>query len=64
MNRADILKEYVYNLTYLNPCFPTIFMHLSILCPPGVGINGALERGPFLIGGNLTNLWNSGPGYI
>jgi len=35
-------------------------MHLSIFCTPGVGggIHGAVDRRPFLAGGNLTNLWN------
>ena len=39
-------------------------MHLSIFCPPGgaAGIHGALDRRPFLTGGNLINLWNPGPG--
>jgi len=26
------------------------------------GIHGALDRRPFLTGGNLINLWNPGPG--
>jgi len=43
-----------------------LIMHLSIFCPPGVGggagIHGALDRRPFLTGGNLTNSWNPGPG--
>ena len=39
-------------------------LHLSIFCPPGgaAGIHGALDRRPFLTGGNLINLWNPGPG--
>jgi len=39
-------------------------MHLSIFYPPGgaAGIHGALDRRPFLTGGNLINLWNPGPG--
>jgi len=42
----------------------SIIMHLSIFCPPGgaAGIHGALDRRPFLTGGNLINLWNPGPG--
>jgi len=32
--------------------------------PRAAGIHGALDRRPFLTGGNLTNLWNPGPGYI
>ena len=40
-----------------------LIMHLSIFCPPGgaAGIHGALDRRPFLTGGNLINLWNPGP---
>ena len=39
-------------------------MHLSLFCPPRevAGIHGALDRKPFLTGGNLTNIWNPGPG--
>jgi len=37
---------------------PTAFMHLSIFCPSGgwgaAGIHGALDRRPFLTGGNFT----------
>jgi len=44
--------------------FTLYLMHLSIFCPPGgaAGIHGALDRRPFLTGGNLINLWNPGPG--
>jgi len=51
-----------------NPLFyggnPLNVVHLSIFCPPGgaAGIHGALDRRPFLTGGTLINLWNSGPG--
>ena len=37
--------------------------HVNILPDRGAaGIHGALDRRPFLTGGNLTNLWNPGPG--
>ena len=71
------VKQYVKGFTNIPVCFlyyffdPTIvffslitIMHLSIFCPPGgaAGIHGALDRRPFLTGGNLINLWNPGPG--
>jgi len=41
-------------------------MHLSLFCPPrgggAAGIHRASDKRPFLTGGNLTNLWNPGPG--
>ena len=41
-------------------------MHLSIFCPPGgaAGIHGALDRRPFLTGGNLINYGIRVPGNL
>ena len=52
------------SLYWFVPAIYLFIMHLSIFCPPGgaAGIHGALDRRPFLTGGNLINLWNPGPG--
>jgi len=57
------LKVFTFYANKVKPTFRRI-MHLSIFCPPGgaAGIHGALDRRPFLRGGNLINLWNPGPG--
>ena len=65
--KPDMIRETVDDLLTAVRCsgMPlNTFMHLSIFCPPGgaAGIHGALDRRPFLTGGNLINLWNPGPG--